>query len=201
MPRSPGSGSNSPRSMSSWTRLVEKNGDIRNSQGLTHAELDWLERKYGGEKSNAEVAEEFFFNAFAARSVLAGVRYDSVSGYGSSVHISTGLKDGFALFLTNEREVFVVEVEYEAQEKDLRYLLDVQGSKLPDYETRIRGSRDPSDPGGVPYFRRTQARGAGTGCDRSAEEGRPDRELRGLIRHRDPACLGYTVAREHHHLP
>ncbi len=112
-------------------RLVEKNGDIRNSQGLTHAELDWLERKYGGEKSNAEVAEEFFFNAFAARSVLAGVRYDSVSGYGSSVHISTGLKDGFALFLTNEREVFVVEVEYEAQEKDLRYLLDVKVPNFP----------------------------------------------------------------------
>ena len=95
----------------------------------TDAKLDRLAEMYGGVgNSQGAVAEEFYYNSLKADPVLGGVRFDFIDKNITRSH--AGVEDEFDLLLVNGRDVFVVEVKYNAHEKDLRRLLDTKATNF-----------------------------------------------------------------------
>lgn len=95
----------------------------------TDAKLDRLAEMYGGvSKDQGALAADFFFNALAANPVLGGERFDFVGRIGTRWR--AGVEDHFHALLVNDGTVYIVEVKYEAHEKDLRWLLDVKAANF-----------------------------------------------------------------------
>ena len=90
------------------------------------------------DRTDDQVAEDFFFDSLGADPVLGGVRFDIVAKGGTCSR--AGLQDRFGLVLVNGREVLVVEVKYEAHENDLRRLVDKKAANFrrlfPEYADR-----------------------------------------------------------------
>ena len=103
----------------------------------TTEKIDRLAEMYGGvSNSQGAVAEEFYYNSLKDKPVLIGMNFDSI--YKNIAGNRHGVGDEFDLVLVNRDNVFVLEIKYKAQPRDLARLLEKKRSNfnrlLPQYK-------------------------------------------------------------------
>lgn len=83
--------------------------------------IDRLAEMYGDDPDHPNsVAEQFYFDLFKDDLMLQGIHFDAIDkGFTRAHH---GLWESFDILLSNEEDVFIIEVEHEAQRKDLERL-------------------------------------------------------------------------------